>query len=576
MPLNRREHCITSKFAFVDQTNLLKSLTNYSIMKQWLIVLLSFVLASWGTSAKSQVTVDVANRIGASSFDYANGLTVDAQGNIYVTGSFSGSNASFGLNANGVPVTRTSSGSEDIFVAKYNPSGRVLWVQTAGAAGNNADRGQKIELDGMGNVYVVGFFSGTASFSPTESRRSNGDDDAFVAKYDVNSGNLVWAAAFGGPQKDRANAIDTDDQGNIYVTGFFQGQVTLGNQTLVSRGENDIFTISWTGNAALRWAARSGSTAVDEGESIVWDRGNIYTTGRFSGTADFVNPGGQTFTNITAAGLSDLFVTRRNATTGELNWVVRGGGIQSDYGYDIAADGMDNIVVAGRFSGVNAGFASSNQPDVNLSSVVATTGPTEDAFVIKYTNMGNIVWAKTIGGTLIDYATGVDVDGFGRVTVSGQFQGDFDFDGNPNKRVTSNGNYDVFFAAYDMNGNFVDVLTYGGNSDDRPTDHFAFNETAGSFRIAATGNFFNAIRFGNQPLLLSAGQSDGFVIGLTYGTPSACDLPTPSIAAGAVVNCAQLLTATNFVGASTFEWRRDNVVIPDANQSTFNATQTGN
>ena len=545
-------------------------------MKQWLIVLLSFVLASWGTSAKSQVTVDVANRIGASSFDYANGLTVDAQGNIYVTGSFSGTNASFGLNVNGVNVTRTSSGSEDIFVAKYNSSGRVLWVQTAGAPGNNADRGQKIELDGMGNVYVVGFFSGTASFSPTESRLSKGDDDAFVAKYDANTGNLIWVAAFGGSQKDRANAIDTDNQGNIYVVGFFQGQLTLGNQTLTSRGENDIFIASWTGNADLRWAARSGSSSVDEGESIVWDRGDIYTTGRFSGTADFVNPGGQTFANVTASGLSDLFVTRRNAATGALVWVVRGGGIQSDYGYDIEADGLGHVVVVGRFSGVNAGFASTNQADVNLSSVVATTGPTEDAFVIKYTTDGNIVWAKTIGGTLIDYATGVDVDDFGRVTVSGQFQGSFDFDGNPNRRVTSNGNYDVFFAAYDANGNFVDVLTYGGNSDDRPTDHFAYNETGGSFRIAATGNFFNAIRFGNQPLLLSAGQSDGFVIGLTYGTPSACDLPTPLITAGSVVNCAQLLTATNFAGATSFEWRRDNLVIPGANQSTFNATQSGN
>lgn len=110
-------------------------------MKQWFIVLLSFVLACWGTTARSQVTVDLSNRIGSTATDLANGVAVDASGNIYVTGSFSGTNASFGLNANNVPVTLTSSGSEDIFIVKYNANGVVQWARSAGAPGNNVDRG---------------------------------------------------------------------------------------------------------------------------------------------------------------------------------------------------------------------------------------------------------------------------------------------------------------------------------------------------------------------------------------------------------------------------------------------------
>lgn len=545
-------------------------------MKQWLIVLLSFVLASWGTTAKSQVTVDFANRIGATSFDYANGVTVDAQGNIYVTGSFSGTNALFGLNANNVAVTRTSFGNEDIFVAKYSPNGRVLWVQTAGAPGNNADRGQKLEVDDQGNLYVVGFFSGTATFSPSVSRAANGDDDAFVAKYNASTGALVWVATYGGSQKDRANAIDFDDNGNIYVTGFFQGQMTVGGNTLNSSGDNDIYSASWDGNGNLRWIGRSGSSAVDEGEGITVSGNDVYSTGRFSGTAEFTNPGGTTFSTIQAAGLSDVFVTKRNATTGALVWAVRGGGIQSDYAYDIIPDGMGNVVVAGRFSGLNVSFASRDIANTTLSSVVGNTGPTDDMFLIKYSGDGNVLWAKTAGGTLIDYATGLDVDVQGRVTVSGQFQGSFDWNGNAANRVTSNGNYDVFYAVYDSNGNFVNVLTYGGNSDDRSTDHIAYATTSTSMNLVATGLFFNSIRFGNQPLLLSDGQSDGFVVGLTVGTPAGCELPIPSISAGQPQGCSQTLTAVNTTGATFIEWLRDGIVIPGANLSTFTATQGGN
>jgi uncharacterized protein (TIGR03437 family) len=174
---------------------------------------------------------------------------VDAAGNSYVTGGFTAS-ATFGPGETN-ETTLTSAGviPPDIFVAKYDVSGNLLWAKRAG--GTDFDLGSGLAVDTAGNSYVTGIFFASATFGPGEINEttltSAGDRDIFVAKYDA-SGDLLWAKRAGGTGVDLGSGLAVDTAGNSYVTGGFGRAATFGpgetNETaLTSAGDPDIFVV---------------------------------------------------------------------------------------------------------------------------------------------------------------------------------------------------------------------------------------------------------------------------------------------------------------------------------------------
>src|SRR5688572_25082949 len=164
-----------------------------------------------------------------SNDDSGRSVATDAQGNNYVTGHFKGI-ATIGN------ATLTSSGLYDIFIAKYNASGTLLWAKQAGGTGD--DQGYSIAVDGSGNSYVTGHFKGIATFGTT-TLTSSGLYDIFIAKYNA-SGTLLWAKQAGGARNDSGQGIAVDGSGNSYVAGYFEGiTATFGTTTFTSNGGND-------------------------------------------------------------------------------------------------------------------------------------------------------------------------------------------------------------------------------------------------------------------------------------------------------------------------------------------------
>ncbi len=139
------------------------------------------------------------------------GIAADAAGNSYVTGYFVGQSA---LGS----ITLTGAGSGDIFVAKYDPLGNIVWANNAGGTGS--DRAHAIAVDNAGNCYISGYFIGSANFGSTTIK---GDrfDDAFIAKYDP-AGSLVWAKQAGGFEyNDSSYGVAVDGNGNSFSTGSY-------------------------------------------------------------------------------------------------------------------------------------------------------------------------------------------------------------------------------------------------------------------------------------------------------------------------------------------------------------------
>lgn len=159
-------------------------------------------------------SVQWARSAGGANYEYANSNAIDPSGNIYITGYFMDPLTIIGND------TLAYKGVDDIFLAKYDANGNVLWATSAGDT--YLEHALSVTADAIGNAYMAGFFN-DSSFtigSTTLVNASKGHDEIFVAKYDPN-GNVLWAKSASGTDSDEANSIATDALGNVYVAGSF-------------------------------------------------------------------------------------------------------------------------------------------------------------------------------------------------------------------------------------------------------------------------------------------------------------------------------------------------------------------
>lgn len=386
-----------------------------------------------------------AKNVGGIFVDDVFSIAVDGNNNIYITGYFNDT-ADFDPNA-GI-TNLTSAGNYDVFFAKYNSSGELIWAKSIG--GTNYDNGLGIAVDGTGNVYISGYFSGVVDFDPgtgITNLTSAGSYDAFFAKYN-SSGDLVWAKNIGGANDDIGYNIIVDASGGIYVTGYFEGTADFdpnsGTTNLTSKGLFDVFFAKYNSLGALVWAKHVGGTSSERGIDIAVDAGgNVYVSGYFEGTADFDPDTGTTA--LTSAGNYDVFFAKYNSG-GALDWSKRMGGAFEDQATSIAVDVGGNVYLSGYFSGT-ADF----DPNAGITNLTSTGN--SDVFFAKYDSSGAIVWAKNVGGTFNDQANSLAIDGGSNIYITGSFYHSADFDPDAGTvELIGNGVDDIFFAKYNSSG----------------------------------------------------------------------------------------------------------------------------
>lgn len=291
-----------------------------------------------------------AQRKGGRTKDAANAIAVDAIGNIFLTGTFSG------LSGNPGDEWVSIKGTPDVFVSKINTSGVFVWSRFFGDTGN--DYGKSITVDASGNVYTTGSFSGSVNILDIGVAQyyltSAGKYDAFILK--TNSNGLVsWFKNLGGTEDDFGNSIALDASGNVYTTGSFVATADFDPgkadsvYNLTSAGGADIFISKLNNDAKFLWAKRMGGPGGDAGNSLKVDGvGNIYSTGFFNSTADF-DPG-EGVKNLSSAGSTDIFVSKLNSL-GEFLFAKNMGGPLEDVGNSIVADNDGKSYSTGFFKG---------------------------------------------------------------------------------------------------------------------------------------------------------------------------------------------------------------------------------
>jgi len=416
-------------------------------------------------------------------------VATDASGNVFVAGYFKSPSLTLGS------FTLTRTGSCNVFLAKYDAGGNVIWATSA--PGTDYDIPFAVATDASGNVLVAGLFSSPVITFGSISLTNAGIQDAFVAKYDA-AGNVMWAKRAGGADWDNARAIAVDGVGNVYLAGSFRSpSITFGSITLTNTvaGIYDAFLVKYDAGGNVLWANAAGGPGNNLPMSLSTDQsGNVFMTGSFTGS--FMTFGSLTVTNH---GLDDLFLAKYDAS-GNVLWAKSEGGSLEDNCYAVATDGAGNAYITGMF----------RSETISIGTIVLMNSagwyPTTDVFLAKYDGSGNVLWAVGAGGPQNDQAISLATDAGGFVFSTGIFFSDTIHFG-PATLVNTNDHSDIFLVTYDPAGNVLWALRAGGTDD----------ENWSSVARDATGNLYMTgifaspfIPFGSDTLM-NAGAGDLFL-----------------------------------------------------------------
>jgi hypothetical protein len=409
---------------------------------------------------------------GGDSYDFGQDVGVDNLGNAFVVGSYGGI-----VDFDPGPGTDNHQAvyGLEVFLCKYDPDGNFVWARTWAADANGFSNGLYIikdcalDVDTTGHSYVTGSFFNTVDFDPgdgVEEHSSNGQNDAFLSKFDTN-GNLIWVKTWGGDDLganpgDRGYGVSAESAGFVWVTGSFRTTVDFnpgaGVENRTSNGDNDVFLMKFSPIGGFLWVSTWGGASYDLGLEVdADDDANAFVTGSFSGDVDF-DPG-PNYDTHTSKGVIDPFLSKLD-TDGNFLWARTWGGVDTinlvewEWAEGVEVDLSGNAYVTGLFNGASGLVDLDPGPGVDNHSAI---GLYYDAFLSKFDPAGNYVWGRTWGGTYEvsdNYESGHDVatNDAGDAIVAGIFLGTCDFDPGTGTDYHSSAGYTDSFVVKFLSG----------------------------------------------------------------------------------------------------------------------------
>lgn len=452
--------------------------------------------------------------------DFANGIAVDAAGNVYVGG------ATYSINFLTVKALQSTIGNATScgFVAKFNPAGSLVYSTYLG--GTVANLVNSLAVDPAGNAYVTGWTSSSdfPTAKPIQAAFGGGKSDAFLAKLNSTGSTLVYSTFLGGKDEDIGRRIAVDKSGNASVVGTTKSinfPVANPFQAAYGGGFSDAFVakVNSSGSALAYSTYLGGSNDTEEtddqnrrtfgeqGFGIAVDTsGNTYVTGRTNAT-NF--PTVKPFQSA-SGGNDDTFLAKFNAT-GSLVYATYFGGNSNDGGYSTAVDAAGNIYLAGWTGSDNFPTAKPLQPKKSKQG---------DAFVAKFDPTGGtLLYSTHLGGNQGNYqdlivgewASCIVVDTAGNAYITGStYSTDFPTV-NPIQPAFGGGKKDAFLVKVDPTGGALVFSTCLGGSGDEGSNALAL-DASGNVYVAGytTSSNFNTSKKPVQATL--GGEQDAFVV----------------------------------------------------------------
>jgi hypothetical protein len=379
----------------------------------------------------------------------------------------------------------TSAGSADIFVARYNAAGRIVWARRFGGADYDAPR--TLDFDREGNLLITGTFRGTVDFG-TGPLVGAGLWDIFLVRI-RRDGTVLTSRCLGGPGSDYARDVAVDSRGNTYLIGQSNDVVDFGGGPLVPAGGHDITLVKLDADDHHVWSRMWGDALTDYGHGVALGAGDEpILAGAFRGTVDF---GGGPFTADQTN--TDAYLVRLDAD-GSHRWSRRFGGAGRQELTRIVTDSGGDAIVAGTFYGTT-----------DWGGGPLTSVGQQDIVLARYDGNGDHSWSGRYGSVSLESPLGLALRGGNPVMAASSF-GNLDLGAGP---LPNRGAQDAFLAEWTPGGAPEWSVSFGGPGHDRPLALAA----ASNGDLLAAGEFWYTASFGGEPLT-SLGISDGFAIRL--------------------------------------------------------------
>ena len=361
-------------------------------------------------------------KINGTSVNRLNGIVVKDDNQIYIAGEYKGT---IYINNDSI----VSQNQLEMMIMKMDSSGNTIWVNSG--TGIGYESANDISLSDNGNLIVTGYFENDFTIDST-SLQSIGLRDVFVANFS-SAGSLNWVQSFGGPAIEQGRSIRSDSANNIYVTGSFRDALFILSDTILSKGNYDVFLAKYDDSGQFQWIRTFGGFSVDEGACVNID-GNqdIYVAGWFN-RSFFVD------TLFVIGGQEDNAMLVKYNQNGDLLWAKGIGQNFDERAYKVAFDSDDNIFLMGTLdSFMYIGTDTFYNRHVSR--------PT-DIFVAFYDKDGNYFWGQDLGYHYNDFCYDLLIEDATTFYIAGSFQDTTVF---VTETIVSQNSYDVFLAKFNI------------------------------------------------------------------------------------------------------------------------------
>lgn len=359
-----------------------------------------------------------------------------------------------------------------------------IWGVSFG--GTSDEEVNDIAVDSKLNIINVGNFEGTTDLDPGSgitSYKASGRSSVFIQKLDSN-GNLLWSQSYGSSDFNNANKVIVDNSRNIYVSGYFSGDLDFDQgpevHKLKSIGSTDAFVLKLDENGKYIWAISFNDLDYSEGINIALDPfGNLYAAGHFSEKIIIKTETDKD--SVISIGSDDIHLSKFTID-GKLKWVKRYGSFSNDQVNSITTDNNGEIILTGSFFG-----------GTTLDGITMISGKGgNDAFTAKYDSSGNYLWSSTIGEDWQDQGTSVDTDNEGNVYTTGYYTKNAVYnDKDTTVNLVAIYQYDTYIQKQSPNGKLIWIKGFGGVKND-----FAGDITVDSYGNSyTTGQFIGKVDF---------------------------------------------------------------------------------
>lgn len=417
-------------------------------------------------------------------------VEVDANNNTYITGYLSGETA-FEFSS----VVPNALGNGDIYVAKYDANGTLLWKKTFG--GSFSDRAVDLAIGPDNNIVITGQFFGTFNFDAIPISSVNNTKDIFLAKLDP-SGNTIWARSEGGTMSDNAYGVTVDQQNNVILTGQFQQTALIAGTSYTSAIDPntglysfDLFIAKYDSNGNPIWSKNGLADYDDRGLAVATDsQNNIYFTGQFSKTLQF---NGQSYPN---QGYNIGFLCKLTPSGQTMFFNQMRGGMTLPY--DLELNNLDEVVVAGDYLG------NLNYYD-NSGTHSITNAYDRKIFILKTTSTGAFTWSYSLGSNNEISAKAVSIDNAKNIYVTGFFKCDLSQIQDTSTTIfNSVGFKDLYLLKLNNSGTFSYIKQAGGKMDDEGLGIALY----GSNSPYICGSFTKNLNFPNTSSAVTTGNGN--------------------------------------------------------------------